>query len=340
MADMVAVMHEGRLQQLAAPAELYARPANLFVARFCGSPPMNVLTGEVTDGVFRAPGGARYRSTAPATAARSSWGSGPSMRPGRSRARRRARRRGLRGRAARQRDAASPSGRRRPINVRAAAGVQPAGRQPLRVLPARRHTSTCSTSSRAPPSHRPDRRSRPNGGKAGQATAGSDHSASGEGSPRRAGPGAAAGPARCCGLRRSAAAAAACSAAARRRAAPITIGSFSDPAMVPFRDMFLKKYTAGDGQQGPVQRDQLRRLVPELQERRPPEDRRLRHLRDGRQLGAGVRRLRDRPEPGQAGPEGEPRHPPEGPRAGLLAAQVGAAAEGFRERQARSCTRW
>ncbi len=53
MADLVAVMHDGRLQQLAAPAELYARPTNLFVARFCGSPPMNVLSGEVADGVFR-----------------------------------------------------------------------------------------------------------------------------------------------------------------------------------------------------------------------------------------------------------------------------------------------
>ena len=47
MADLVAVMHDGRLQQLAAPAELYAHPANLFVARFCGSPPMNVLSGDV-----------------------------------------------------------------------------------------------------------------------------------------------------------------------------------------------------------------------------------------------------------------------------------------------------
>ena len=52
MADLVAVMSRGRLQQLASPAELYARPANLFVARFCGSPPMNVLAGKVTDGVF------------------------------------------------------------------------------------------------------------------------------------------------------------------------------------------------------------------------------------------------------------------------------------------------
>jgi multiple sugar transport system ATP-binding protein len=50
MADMIAVMREGRLQQLATPAELYERPANLFVARFCGSPPMNVLDGEIADG--------------------------------------------------------------------------------------------------------------------------------------------------------------------------------------------------------------------------------------------------------------------------------------------------
>jgi multiple sugar transport system ATP-binding protein len=58
MADLIAVMRHGRLQQLATPAELYARPANLFVARFCGSPPMNVLTGEIADGGFRHPAGA------------------------------------------------------------------------------------------------------------------------------------------------------------------------------------------------------------------------------------------------------------------------------------------
>jgi multiple sugar transport system ATP-binding protein len=57
MADQVAVMRDGRLQQLAAPGDLYARPASLFVARFCGSPPMNVLHGEVADGSFRHPQG-------------------------------------------------------------------------------------------------------------------------------------------------------------------------------------------------------------------------------------------------------------------------------------------
>jgi multiple sugar transport system ATP-binding protein len=57
MADQVAVLRHGRLQQLAPPQELYARPANLFVATFCGSPPMNVLVGELADGVFRRPEG-------------------------------------------------------------------------------------------------------------------------------------------------------------------------------------------------------------------------------------------------------------------------------------------
>jgi multiple sugar transport system ATP-binding protein len=57
MADLVAVMRDGVLQQLAPPAELYAHPANLFVARFCGSPPMNVLPGEVAGAGFRHPQG-------------------------------------------------------------------------------------------------------------------------------------------------------------------------------------------------------------------------------------------------------------------------------------------
>ena len=57
MADLIAVMRDGKLQQLASPAELYARPANLFVARFCGSPPMNVLDGDVADGRFASKAG-------------------------------------------------------------------------------------------------------------------------------------------------------------------------------------------------------------------------------------------------------------------------------------------
>ena len=39
----VAVMHDGRIVQVAAPLEVYARPADTFVARFIGSPPMNLF---------------------------------------------------------------------------------------------------------------------------------------------------------------------------------------------------------------------------------------------------------------------------------------------------------
>jgi ABC-type sugar transport system ATPase subunit len=47
MADRIAVMEAGELQQVGAPRDVYARPANLFVARFIGSPPMNTLDGRV-----------------------------------------------------------------------------------------------------------------------------------------------------------------------------------------------------------------------------------------------------------------------------------------------------
>jgi ABC-type sugar transport system ATPase subunit len=47
MAGRVAVMHAGRLEQVAPPLELYARPATLFVAGFIGSPAINRLAGRV-----------------------------------------------------------------------------------------------------------------------------------------------------------------------------------------------------------------------------------------------------------------------------------------------------
>jgi len=43
LADRVAVIHEGCIQQLGTPRELYADPGNLFVAGFIGDPPMNLL---------------------------------------------------------------------------------------------------------------------------------------------------------------------------------------------------------------------------------------------------------------------------------------------------------
>ncbi|HET6847941.1 MAG TPA: ABC transporter ATP-binding protein [Gaiellales bacterium] len=52
MGDRVAVLHEGVLQQVDRPLDLYDRPCNVFVAGFMGSPAMNLLPGKrVTDGV-------------------------------------------------------------------------------------------------------------------------------------------------------------------------------------------------------------------------------------------------------------------------------------------------
>jgi ABC-type sugar transport system ATPase subunit len=50
LGERVAVLHQGRLQQVASPRELYARPANLFVAGFIGSPPMNLLATRLGTG--------------------------------------------------------------------------------------------------------------------------------------------------------------------------------------------------------------------------------------------------------------------------------------------------
>ena len=45
MATRIAVMADGRLQQVGTPREVYERPANLFVAQFIGTPPMNTVPG-------------------------------------------------------------------------------------------------------------------------------------------------------------------------------------------------------------------------------------------------------------------------------------------------------
>jgi multiple sugar transport system ATP-binding protein len=62
MGDRVAVMNNGRVQQLAPPRVVYRRPANRFVAGFIGSPSMNLLTGSLVDGTFHAdPGNVSVR---------------------------------------------------------------------------------------------------------------------------------------------------------------------------------------------------------------------------------------------------------------------------------------
>lgn len=47
MADKIVVLNEGVIEQVGSPLELYRSPQNLFVARFIGSPMMNILEGEI-----------------------------------------------------------------------------------------------------------------------------------------------------------------------------------------------------------------------------------------------------------------------------------------------------
>ncbi len=57
LADRVAVMKSGRIQQLGTPDEIYNDPANLFVAGFIGSPAMNLIEGRIENGSFVTEGG-------------------------------------------------------------------------------------------------------------------------------------------------------------------------------------------------------------------------------------------------------------------------------------------
>ncbi len=50
MGHRVAILNRGVLQQVDAPQAVYERPANLFVAQFVGTPPMNTIAGEVRTG--------------------------------------------------------------------------------------------------------------------------------------------------------------------------------------------------------------------------------------------------------------------------------------------------
>lgn len=55
MGDRIVVMSDAVVQQVGTPAEVYYKPANLFVARFVGSPGMNLIPGRVSDGVVHLP---------------------------------------------------------------------------------------------------------------------------------------------------------------------------------------------------------------------------------------------------------------------------------------------
>ena len=50
ISDLIVVMKDGVLQQIGKPQEVYNFPVNLFVAKFLGTPPINVFDGSVRDG--------------------------------------------------------------------------------------------------------------------------------------------------------------------------------------------------------------------------------------------------------------------------------------------------
>jgi multiple sugar transport system ATP-binding protein len=74
MSDRIVVMSDAEVQQVGTPAEVYYDPANLFVARFIGSPGMNLVPGRLEGDVVRIPGADNrvplppaYRQSLPAT---------------------------------------------------------------------------------------------------------------------------------------------------------------------------------------------------------------------------------------------------------------------------------
>ena len=50
ISDMIVVMKDGVVQQIGKPQEVYDDPKNLFVAKFLGTPPINVFDGKVSGG--------------------------------------------------------------------------------------------------------------------------------------------------------------------------------------------------------------------------------------------------------------------------------------------------
>ena len=56
LADRIVIMDSGLIQQIGTPSEIYASPANAFVAGFIGSPPMNLIPGRIENGAFSADG--------------------------------------------------------------------------------------------------------------------------------------------------------------------------------------------------------------------------------------------------------------------------------------------
>jgi multiple sugar transport system ATP-binding protein len=77
MADKIVVMHDGIVEQIGEPLDLYDRPANLFVAGFIGSPAMNFFKGRIESGRFVADGGVALPLANGARTGRASYGIRP-----------------------------------------------------------------------------------------------------------------------------------------------------------------------------------------------------------------------------------------------------------------------
>ena len=56
LADRIVIMNQGAIQQIGTPDQIYSDPANVFVAGFIGSPPMNLIAGTARNGSFDASG--------------------------------------------------------------------------------------------------------------------------------------------------------------------------------------------------------------------------------------------------------------------------------------------
>ena len=73
MADRIVLMNKGEIQQIGSPSEIYESPANTFVAKFVGSPPMNLIEGHIESG----PGGAIFRGPVQLRAGLAGLSAGP-----------------------------------------------------------------------------------------------------------------------------------------------------------------------------------------------------------------------------------------------------------------------
>jgi len=70
LADRIVVMRDGRIEQIGTPTELYRRPTSMFVARFIGSPSMNMIPGRAAQGIVELDGLGRIEAPGSPSSAR------------------------------------------------------------------------------------------------------------------------------------------------------------------------------------------------------------------------------------------------------------------------------